>query len=194
MPLRELSPGEQLDQVAPQLGAVAPSLNQVGSQLREIPADAALDEMRPQISGIASGTLPPPALGTDVPFKKRLDTRRGAPGGVRQIVGSINKPAWTAWPQSAGSTLTPNPMGMIISFFTDPTTKRATLYNPKGPDVGDLASVSREGQSLLGPLLGQRFLGRSHQRQQGSHCGRCRPRLASWGRASARLTIFCRTG
>ena len=132
MPLRELSPGEQLDQVAPQLGAVAPSLNQVGSQLREIPADAALDEMRPPISGIASGTPPPPAQGTDVPFKKRLDTRRGASANVRQIVGSINKPAWTAWPQSAGSTLTPNPMGMRISSSPIPRPNGRFFTIPRG--------------------------------------------------------------
>ena len=67
MPLRELSPGEQLDQVAPQLGAVAPSLNQVGSQLREIPAAS-------RVVGASARARAPP-------MDYLYDLRRASPKG-----------------------------------------------------------------------------------------------------------------
>lgn len=81
-----------------------------------------------------------------------IDEERGAPASVRAIVGSVPGQDRLAnlqkyYPDARAS-------GDDNFVFTDPTTGRPTLYNPKGLDVGDAASVGREAAQMIGATGG----------------------------------------
>lgn len=85
-------------------------------------------------------------------FDGPLDRRRGAPAAVRAIVGAAPEQDRLAnlqrfYPGARAE-------GDDNFVFKDPTTGRPTLYNPKGFDVGDVASVGREAAQMVGAAGG----------------------------------------
>lgn len=99
-----------------------------------------------QIQGAIKGFMSTPE------FDRIVDKDTGAPAYVRGIVGSVYKP------EDKLSTLQkyyPDAMPYGENFvFTNPSTGRPTLYNPKGLDIGDVASVAREATVTVGSGLG----------------------------------------
>lgn len=90
-----------------------------------------------------------------MPFNQSLDKRRGAPFGVRAVVGSLENPqdrlaTLRKWYPDA------QPYDDDNSVFTDPDTGRPTLYNPPGIilDLGDFASVGGEVAEFGGGVVG----------------------------------------
>lgn len=76
-----------------------------------------------------------------------IDTRTGAPASVREIVGGAPMQDQLAnlkryYPDA-------QPYGPDNFVFTDPGTRRPTLYNPEGLDVGDIAEQARTASSML---------------------------------------------
>jgi len=91
-------------------------------------------------------------------FYDRIDRKRGAPGRVRKMVGDAKTP------EERLKTIRnvyqdAQPYGEDNFVFTDPESGRPTLYNPKGLDYGDVASVSRESMIGVGSTLGAAFGG-----------------------------------
>ncbi len=89
--------------------------------------------------------------------KSMIDQETGAPSFIRQAVGSL------ADPESRLETLKKyypdaQPYDQDNFVYTDPETKRPTLYNPIGFDRGDVASVEREAFVTIGSSVGA-FLG-----------------------------------
>lgn len=88
-----------------------------------------------------------------VPMDKAIDQRRGAPSGVRAAVGAAQTDAdrlstlRKTYPDAQ-----PYEEGNFV--FTDPKTKRPTLYNPKGFDAGDIVSVGPEIAEFMGGTAG----------------------------------------
>jgi len=85
--------------------------------------------------------------------KSMIDQSTGAPSFVRQAVGSM------ADPESRLATLRkyyPDAQSYDNENFvyTDPETKRPTLYNPVGFDRGDVASVTKEIFTTAGSSVG----------------------------------------
>lgn len=86
-------------------------------------------------------------------YRFSVDRRSGAPVSVRAIVGSVRDP------QDKLATLQKTypdaiPYGEDNFVFVSPETKKLTLYNPRGLDFGDLASVAREGTQIAGGTAG----------------------------------------
>lgn len=88
-----------------------------------------------------------------VPLAQTMDTKRGAPAVVRAAVGAAQTD------QDRLSTLRksypdaqPYEDGNFV--FSDPKTKRPTLYNPKGLDLGDVVSVGPEISEFVGGTAG----------------------------------------
>jgi hypothetical protein len=89
---------------------------------------------------------------TTVPFEQSLDRKNGAPAFVRSVVGGSPQQDRLAnlkryYPDAT-------PYGEDNFVFTDPQTKRPTLFNPKGLDMGDVAGVGREVTQAAGAALG----------------------------------------
>lgn len=85
--------------------------------------------------------------------KERIDSKSGAPSFVRAMVGSVYDQ------KDRLSTLQKHfpdaqPYGDDNFIFTNPETNRPTLYNPKGLDRGDIASISREAVVTTGSGIG----------------------------------------
>lgn len=85
-------------------------------------------------------------------LKSTLDRSRGAPARVREVVGSSPDQDRLAnlrrfYPDAI-------PYGEDNFVFTDPETKRLTLYNPSGLDFGDVPSLMREGAQMVGGAAG----------------------------------------
>lgn len=86
-------------------------------------------------------------------FDRLIDKESGAPARVRAVVGSLT---------DAESRLATIKKFYPDAFafeddnfvFTDPATGKPTLYNPKGLDLGDVASVAREVTITVGGGLG----------------------------------------
>lgn len=75
--------------------------------------------------------------------RNTIDETRGAPAGVRATVGSAQTPDdRLATIQKYYPDAVAVDDGNFV--FTDPKTKRPTLYNPKGIDAGDIASIAPE--------------------------------------------------
>ena len=80
-------------------------------------------------------------------------SQMGAPVSVRASVGAAQKPADRLanlrrfYPDAA-------PYGEDNFIFTDPKTKLPTIYNRKGFDVGDLASIGGEASEMAGGVIG----------------------------------------
>lgn len=78
----------------------------------------------------------------------------GAPAAVRAAVGAV--------PDNIDARLQAvrkfypdaQPHGADNFVYTDPKTKKPTMYNPEGLDVGDLASLLPEGAELVGGTVG----------------------------------------
>jgi hypothetical protein len=91
-------------------------------------------------------------------FYERIDRKRGAPARVRKMVGDAKTP------DERLATIRKvyqdaQPYGDDNFVFTDPESGRPTLYNPKGLDYGDVASVARETMIGVGSSLGAAFGG-----------------------------------
>lgn len=81
-----------------------------------------------------------------------IDRRRGAPGAVREAVGSGPDQDRLANIQRYYPDAQPFEDDNFV--FTDPDTGRLTLYNPPGLDWGDVASVARDAAVSLGATGG----------------------------------------
>lgn len=82
-----------------------------------------------------------------------LDENSGAPLSVRSAVGSANMP------EDRLSTIRKfypdaEPVDDDNFVFTDPKSKRPTLYNPEGFDIGDVASIAPEIAEIGGGVAG----------------------------------------
>lgn len=92
------------------------------------------------------------ALATSPVDPKKLD-KRGAPVRVRVAVGNARTP------EDRLSTLKryypdAEPYGEDNFIFTDPQTKRPTIYNPEGMDFGDIPSIGPEIAEGIGGFAG----------------------------------------
>lgn len=82
-----------------------------------------------------------------------IDRKSGAPAAVRAFVGSVNKSddkiasLQKYYPDAI-------PYGEDNFVFTNPDTGKLTLYNPRGLDLGDVASISRESAQVVGGTVG----------------------------------------
>jgi hypothetical protein len=81
-----------------------------------------------------------------------IDMKSGAPARVRLMVGSAPDKDRLAevkrfYPDA-------EPFGEDNFVFTDQKTGKKTLYNPKGLDAGDVASIAREGAQAVGSAMG----------------------------------------
>jgi hypothetical protein len=81
------------------------------------------------------------------------DNNTGAPANVRAAVGAAQTP------QDRLATIRrfypdARPEGTDNFIFTDPRTQRPTLYNPRGLDLGDFASVAPEIGEAVGGAIG----------------------------------------
>lgn len=84
-----------------------------------------------------------------------IDTRSGAPSYMRALVGGApTKEDRLKTLQKFFPDATPDPNDPDNFIFTNPETGTPTLYNPKGPDIGDIASMSREGVQAVGGAVG----------------------------------------
>ncbi len=91
---------------------------------------------------------------TFMPDDRSIDKRTGAPAGVRASVGSLTKPE-DRLTQMQKYYPDAQPYEDENFVFTNPKTKRPTLYNPPGFDVvGDTASVIPEIYETVGGALG----------------------------------------
>lgn len=108
----------------------------------QLPANAKQEDINTAIKGFMATP----------DFDRLIDKKSGAPAYVRGIVGSVYKQEdklatlQKYYPDAA-------PYGENY-VFTNPNTGRPTLYNPKGLDIGDVASVAREGTVMAGSALG----------------------------------------
>jgi hypothetical protein len=84
-----------------------------------------------------------------------IDTKSGAPAQVRALVGAVDKPEDRLatlrrfFPDAFRDPVDPDNF-----LYTNPKSGLLTLYNPRGLDVGDVASVSREIAQGVGGTLG----------------------------------------
>jgi hypothetical protein len=92
-------------------------------------------------------------IAASVPMPKQIDMDRGAPAAVRRDVGGAPNP------QARLATMRryypdAEPYGDDNFVFTDPDTGRPTLYNPPGPDWGDVPAVLPEIAEAVGGVFG----------------------------------------
>ena len=88
-----------------------------------------------------------------VPGARQVDIDRGTPAAVRRDVGGAPNP------QARLATMRryypdAEPYGDDNFIFTDPDTGRPTLYNPPGPDWGDIPAVLPEIAETVGGFAG----------------------------------------
>jgi hypothetical protein len=105
----------------------------------------------PVVGGATSNWQNDPVV--TAPIEKILDKRTGAPAAVRAAVGAATKP------EDRLATLQKKypdaqPYEDDNFTFTNPRTRRKTLYNPPGFDVGDVASVGPEVAEMFGGAAG----------------------------------------
>ena len=96
--------------------------------------------------------LPPLPQGA-VPIDQAMDKRSGAPSKVRLAVGSAqtDKDRLSTIRQFYPDA---QPYNGNNFAFTDPETKRPTLYNPRGLDFGDVISAAPEVGEMGGGMIG----------------------------------------
>jgi hypothetical protein len=90
---------------------------------------------------------------TFLPDDRSIDKRTGAPAGVRASVGSLTKPE-DRLRQMQKYYPDAQPYEDENFVFTNPKSKRPTLYNPPGLQMGDVASVIPEIYEAVGGTLG----------------------------------------
>ena len=121
---------------------------EIGGTILELPAGISEEGIKRAIENFR----------TTPEFDRMVDKKTGAPGRVRMLVGSAPETDRLAnlkrfYPDAV-------PYGDDGNFvFSDPGTGKPTLYNPKGLDTGDVASVAREGAQAVGGGLGAAFGG-----------------------------------
>lgn len=82
-----------------------------------------------------------------------VDTQTGAPAALRAMMAAYQKPEdklkllQKYYPDA-------QPTGDDNFVFTNPKTKRATLFNPSGPDIGDVAEYGRIVPEIFGGIAG----------------------------------------
>ena len=82
-----------------------------------------------------------------------IDAGTGAPASLRAMLAAYSKPedklrALKKYFPDA------QPFGEDNFVYTNPKTKQPTLFNPKGPDVGDIAEFGRVVPEILGGIAG----------------------------------------
>jgi len=85
--------------------------------------------------------------------RENIDSESGAPGLVRAMVGELettDEKLATLNKYYPGTV----PYGEDNFLFFDPDTKKFTLYNPPGLDLGDVASLTKTGFEIVGGTLG----------------------------------------
>lgn len=103
-------------------------------------------EMVPRASALPPGFEP-------VPYAEySIDRKTGAPGEVRAMVGGAPQQDRLQQIQQYYPDAQPYQDDNFV--FTDPQTKRPTLYNPPGLDFGDIPSVGRDIASGVGATVG----------------------------------------
>lgn len=85
-------------------------------------------------------------------FMALVDQSTGAPSAVRAIVGSAPEQDRLANLQRYFPDAMPH--GDENFIFTNPETQKPTLYNPKGLDMGDAASLTRDATMMAGSAVG----------------------------------------
>lgn len=88
-------------------------------------------------------------------FDAIVDKKAGAPARVRMLVGSaVTKDKLPNLRQFYPDAVEYGDDNFV---FTDPSSGRPTLYNPKGLDFGDVAGVARESTQAVGAAMGATF-------------------------------------
>jgi hypothetical protein len=85
--------------------------------------------------------------------RENIDSESGAPASVRAMVGELetaDEKLATLNNYYPGTV----PYGEDNFLFFDPDTKKFTLYNPPGLDLGDFASLAKTGFEVVGGTLG----------------------------------------
>lgn len=124
-----------------------------GNQAQAAPTEAA--QPGPLPPGFQMVPAPPPGFvvqGAGVPLDKELDRRTGAPAEVREMVGGAPQKDRLAQIQRYYPDAKQYDDDNFV--FTDPKTKRPTLYNPPGLDFGDIPSIGRDIVSGVGATVG----------------------------------------
>lgn len=103
-------------------------------------------EMVPRASALPPGFEPVPYA------ESSIDRKAGAPGEVRAMVGGAPQQDRLEQIQQYYPDAQPYQDDNFV--FTDPQTKRPTLYNPPGLDFGDIPSVGRDIASGIGATVG----------------------------------------
>ena len=84
-----------------------------------------------------------------------IDRETGAPATLRAVIGGISKPEdRLAELQKVYDTVIPDPEDKTNFLFVSPKTGRLTAYNPSGLDLGDVASMAREGTQAVAATAG----------------------------------------
>lgn len=85
--------------------------------------------------------------------RENIDSESGAPGLVRAMVGELET---TDEKLATLNNYYPGtvPYGEDNFLFFDPDTKKFTIYNPPGLDLGDVASLAKTGFEVVGGTLG----------------------------------------
>ena len=122
-----------------------PVIVDVGGAQLQLPPGATPEAIRNAIANFR----------TTPEFDKLIDKKRGAPARVRMLVGSAPSQDRLANIQRFYPDAVPYDDDNFV--FTDPESGRPTLYNPEGLDLGDMASVAREGAQFAGSALGATF-------------------------------------
>lgn len=109
-----------------------------------------MEQMSPQQQADALRKM---AMALQASRRTTLDENSGAPLSVRSAVGSANKP------EDRLSTIRKfypdaEPVDDDNFVFTDPKSRRPTLYNPQGLDIGDVASIAPEIAEIGGGVTG----------------------------------------
>jgi len=85
--------------------------------------------------------------------RENIDSESGAPGLVRAMVGELET---TDEKLATLNNYYPGtvPYGEDNFLFFDPDTKKFTIYNPPGLDLGDAASLAKTGLEVIGGTVG----------------------------------------
>jgi len=85
--------------------------------------------------------------------RENIDSESGAPALVRSMVGELET---TDEKLATLNNYYPGtvPYGEDNFLFFDPDTRKFTLYNPPGLDLGDVASIAKTGFEVVGGTLG----------------------------------------
>lgn len=137
-----LAGGSSSDPLDPPASPSAPIVVNVGGAQIRLPAGATPEAIQ---GAIAHFQATPE-------FDALIDKTSGAPARVRMLVGSAPSQDRLANLHRFYPDAMPYDDDNFV--FTDPVTGRPTLYNPEGLDVGDVASVAREGAQFVGSTLG----------------------------------------